>query len=154
MNSTQTGKQQICALIKRIGSFSNVVEDQEVHDAKMVVIGPAQIEYEAREIAKTATFEELLVGYYHTTKWVRDWNGEYSVGKERKEWVDMKKPVPCTHMKVTKEFSVWRWVKGKNIREIEPIPWHKKAFTPTPPPPPIEMRAITLRQLRAVIANV
>jgi len=151
---TQSGTQKVRDFLKRIGSLTSVGAE---NDSKMVLLTDARREEEAREIANTATFDELTYGYYHNTKWVRDWNGEYSVGKMRKEWVDMKKPRLCTYMKVAKEYSVWRWMKGSNIRKIHTPtkPWHQKLLYPAPPtPPPVEMRGITLRQLQAVVANV
>jgi len=94
-------------------------------------------------IAKTATFQELTEGYYFTTKWQCkvDRYGtsmqEYSVGEENTEWVEMNRPRPCSYQKQNKT-----------------IPIEVSSSTNTSTTPPAEYRGITLRQLRAVMANI
>merc|ERR1740136_189062 len=53
----------------------------------------------AENIARKATFQELTDGYDHTTKWRFNKYGEYTLGEETNEVVDMSTPRPCSYVK-------------------------------------------------------
>jgi len=94
------------------------------------------------------TFEELQKGYSYTTKWELGLETHnchnYRSGEERTEFVDMSKQMPCSYRK-------WDY----DIRKYEKIILDQSyEDNNTSDPPPVEKRGITLRQLRAVGANI
>jgi len=108
---------------------------------------------EALEIANTATFEELDEGYNFTHKW----------GKT--EWVDMSKPRPCSYMKddratpcsytkwndVSNKYEIVTVVRDSRLRRLLNFTIRSRSHDDTPG---VELRGITLRQLRAIMANI
>lgn len=87
-------------------------------------------------------FKELTEGYNFTTKWERDRYGNYKLGEEKTEWVDMAAPRPCSYEKF-----------NRAKRQLETIPIGSLS-TNTSTDPPVEWRGITLRQLRAADSNI
>ena len=57
----------------------------------------------AIEIAKTASFEELTVGFNYTTKWTHDEYMIYSLGEETTKWIAMDQPRPCSYQKYNRD---------------------------------------------------
>jgi len=103
----------------------------------------------AMKIAETANFSELVDGYDRTF-YIRkdDYGTEFETnslvdgGEVKNEVVDMSVPRQCSYHKTDDN--------GKKIETII------LGAPPTNPPstPPVEERGITLRQLRAVMANI
>merc|ERR1740124_1115921 len=122
-----------------------------------------------RELAKKynagcKTFGELTDGYYSTTRWISDEEGQYSLGEEKTEWVDMNHPRPCSYQKYNHDIKrkvAIPYVKHPNRwdMDIETIVLGQPSSShatkrDTPAIPGDEQRGITLRQLRAVVANI
>jgi len=88
-------------------------------------------------------YGELTEGYIFTTKWRMDEDGKYEYGEERTEYVDMSQPRPSSYQR-----------KNNETWEYETIPLVVPLSIDTPTTPPVQYRAITLRQLRAVEAII
>merc|ERR1740124_1539407 len=100
----------------------------------------------AMKISKIATFEEMDKGYHHTTKWtwIKDKYGNcnYSLGKETTVYVKMDQPRSCSYQKwndITKKYESIVIGSSPSPKNAEPR---------------VELNGITLRQLRAVMANI
>jgi len=100
----------------------------------------------AMKISKNATFEEMDKGYHHTTKWtwIKDKNGNwnYSLGKETTVYVKMDQPRSCSYQKwndITKKYESIVIGSSTSPKNAEPR---------------VELNGITLRQLRAIMANI
>merc|ERR1740124_1764282 len=110
------------------------------------------------------TFGELTDGYYSTTRWISDEEGQYSLGEEKTEWVDMNHPRPCSYQKYNHDMKrnvAIPYAKHPNRwdMDIETIVLGQPSSShatkrDTPAIPGDEQRGITLRQLRAVVANI
>ena len=94
------------------------------------------------QIAETATFEELDKGYEHKTKWKVDREGNYSLGEETTVFVPMDQPRLCSYEKY-----------NRNTQKNEPITIGSSS-SPKDAKHGVELRGITLRQLRAIMANI
>jgi len=111
-----------------------------------------------RKYSKMADFSELTIGYNRTYREI-DYAGMY-VGKEVTEWIEMDKSRPCSYSKQKYDPSTRKYItdaielKGpKAIRDNSTSRTKTERRTGSTPPE-IEYRGITLRQLRAIEANI
>jgi len=113
-------------------------------------------------IAKSADFSELTLGYDHTYKQL-DYLGMY-VGEETTLKLEMSQPRKCSYERqkydrMSRKHQTFKLVlEGPPPRRPENV-YNKKTkkYDLVPVPisiPPIQYRGITLRQLRAVVANI
>jgi len=116
---------------------------------------------DALKIAKSADFTELNKGYDRTYKQL-DYLG-MCVGEETTQNIAMKYPRKCSYSKQKYDRATRQHQEYTIVLENPPVKKNrvydkktKKYVTTsgTPPIPPIEHRAITLKQLRALEANI
>jgi len=123
------------------GIITFAIDGQEVDKEKIRKLNEI---YNSRD----EKFGELTYGYVRAVKWLRKeeiyGNDTYKLGKEWFQWVDMSRKRVCSYQKFDEDTKTYKSVPILD----NPLPSVSSKISP------VEYRGITLRQLRAVLANV
>jgi len=142
---------------KRAGNAAKEMKetDSESSSEDEVQIGELDVPESNEEILAcrpftTADFQEMIDGYSYTEMYDQDEVGNYNVKKKdvgKEVWIDMSKPRLCSY----NSKHAYNWDTGKVDKETNILGGTSPSSTTKPK---VEQMGITLRQLRAVMANV